>query len=179
MKKSIHISEFCPLNSKEAIQKILDEIMKSHCRLSDNEIGQVLLQIKKVRLQLFFKNGIDAINEQTKNAGKNKSRKSKITLISPAMPKEIAATPEPKQKAKTAKKIKKEQHPKPLKAKQSNPLPKKKRLSIFFGETQKEINKRRKIRERNMKTAHLSPRVLNERGHSIIPIYTPMGGKPR
>ena len=40
----INLPQYCPLNSKEAIQKLLNEIEFKRYYFSDYDIGQVLIQ---------------------------------------------------------------------------------------------------------------------------------------
>ena len=58
----IIIQDYLPLNSKEAIDKLLGFVKNFHLRMSDEEIGEVLQHINKIKLQLYFRTQIDELN---------------------------------------------------------------------------------------------------------------------
>lgn len=64
----IKLEEYLPLNNKESIKILLDDIEQCLDLFNNHEIGQVLIHIKKVKLQLFFKNRIDEINKKAKTS---------------------------------------------------------------------------------------------------------------
>jgi hypothetical protein len=185
----IILDKYLPLNNVESIQILLNDIEQCNYVYNEQDIGKVLIHIKKLKFQLFFKSGIDRINEQTKKALKNKRRKLALEqkkesqnydaqnivyttkngldlTIKPGKPTKVAKFDETKDKK--------------TKAKHLRNVPNRRLGSFFATESKKEKEKRRIIRERNAKTSsHLSPSILNEKGKSIIPIYIPMGGKPR
>lgn len=55
----INVKDYLPLNSKEAIDKLLGFVKNFHVRMNDEEIGEVLQHISKIKLQLYFRTQID------------------------------------------------------------------------------------------------------------------------
>ena len=80
--KEINISIFLPLNSENSIHRLLDSIEKKHLILGDKEIGFVLQYIKKIKLQLLFKEHIVIINVKSKEFLKNQKQNKKHTSSS-------------------------------------------------------------------------------------------------
>ena len=58
----INVQDYLPLNSKEAIDKLLGFVKNFHVRMRDEEIGEVLQHISKIKLQLYFRSLIDELN---------------------------------------------------------------------------------------------------------------------
>lgn len=58
----IIVKNYLPLDSKEAIDKLLQFAREFHAVLNDEAIGEVLQHINKVKLQLYFRTKIDEIN---------------------------------------------------------------------------------------------------------------------
>lgn len=60
---------FLPLDSKEAIDKLLRFAKDFHVVLDDEAIGEVLQHISKVKLQLYFRTQIDELNAANRTSG--------------------------------------------------------------------------------------------------------------
>ena len=60
----IIIEDFLPLDNKNSIERLVDDIKSKHAYFDDIDVGKVLIHIKKVKLQLFFKSQIDFFNKE-------------------------------------------------------------------------------------------------------------------
>lgn len=58
------ISKYLPIDSIEAVDRLLEDIEKKNRYFSDIEIGYVLKEIKKVKYQLYFRTRIDSLNSK-------------------------------------------------------------------------------------------------------------------
>lgn len=185
----INLEKYLPLNDTNSIQVLLNDIEQRMQLYNDQEIGQVLMHIKKVKLQLFFRNGIDEINKKTRKTKRKLALEQRDNALNTDEGSIVYTTgkydtpfkptkPVSPAKAKKSTKATKATNPDKPKAKKAKSIPKSK-LSPFFREDRGK-GKRKMIRERNAKAAaHISASTLNERGKSIVPIYIPMGGKRR
>ena len=62
----VNVKDFIPLDSIEAINKLLKFASDFHVQMTDEEIGEVLQYISKIKLQLYFRTQIDELNSAHK-----------------------------------------------------------------------------------------------------------------
>lgn len=90
------INSLIPLNSQEAIDRFLSELFKLNCYVDDEQFGQILLRIRKIKLQLYIKSKIEEHNKKVPKNSKSENIKHKNNT-----------TPKNTKKAKKEKKAKK------------------------------------------------------------------------
>lgn len=87
----IHVQEYLPLDSKGAIDKLLGFVKNFHVRMNDEEIGEVLQHINKIKLQLYFRTQIDELNAIHQAASERRKQiramKADLGYNEPAKPK--------------------------------------------------------------------------------------------
>lgn len=58
------IDDFLPLDNKEHIDVLINSIESNNVYFDDHAVGNVLIYIQKVKLQIYFKKRIDSFNER-------------------------------------------------------------------------------------------------------------------
>ena len=87
----IIVKNYLPLDSKEAIDKLLQFAREFNAVLNDEAIGEVLQHINKVKLQLYFRTKIDEINSVNLASNKRdrqiRAMKAELGYTEPTKPK--------------------------------------------------------------------------------------------
>lgn len=97
----MNLDEYLPLECAEDIDKLLDNIESRNAYFDDLAVGKVLLHIKKIRLQLYFKSKIDSLNQKLTQTSSRRPRFiTKTPSGAPSIPNEANEAKETKEAPK-------------------------------------------------------------------------------